>query len=50
MKEHTEEEVIEMLNGCVCCTVRNDLIDTLQKIVRNSSVMKKGGMLKRTID
>ena len=43
VKEHTEEEVIEMLNGCVCCTVRNDLIDTLNKIVRNSSVMKKGG-------
>ena len=22
MKEKTEDEVIEMLNGCVCCTVR----------------------------
>eukprot|EP00619_Florenciella_sp_RCC1007_P014144 CAMPEP_0205910272 /NCGR_PEP_ID=MMETSP1325-20131115/4342_1 /ASSEMBLY_ACC=CAM_ASM_000708 /TAXON_ID=236786 /ORGANISM="Florenciella sp., Strain RCC1007" /LENGTH=430 /DNA_ID=CAMNT_0053276615 /DNA_START=73 /DNA_END=1365 /DNA_ORIENTATION=+ len=43
VKEHTEEEVIEMLNGCVCCTVRDDLIVTLKKLVSNSSVMKPGG-------
>merc|ERR1712072_1410446 len=24
-----EEEIIEMLNGCVCCTVRQDLIAVL---------------------
>eukprot|EP00619_Florenciella_sp_RCC1007_P006125 CAMPEP_0205928506 /NCGR_PEP_ID=MMETSP1325-20131115/24756_1 /ASSEMBLY_ACC=CAM_ASM_000708 /TAXON_ID=236786 /ORGANISM="Florenciella sp., Strain RCC1007" /LENGTH=463 /DNA_ID=CAMNT_0053297561 /DNA_START=59 /DNA_END=1450 /DNA_ORIENTATION=+ len=33
MKEHTEDEVIETLNGCICCTVRNDLIQTLQGLV-----------------
>mmetsp|Transcript_102154 Transcript_102154/g.292402 ORF Transcript_102154/g.292402 Transcript_102154/m.292402 type:complete len:491 (-) Transcript_102154:232-1704(-) len=33
MKEHTEDEIIETLNGCICCTVRNDLIQTLQNLV-----------------
>ena len=32
MKEHTEDEVVEMINGCICCTVRSDLIKTLQKL------------------
>ena len=27
-----EEEIIEMLNGCVCCTVRQDLIAVLKKL------------------
>ncbi|MGM9985695.1 MAG: CobW family GTP-binding protein [Bacillaceae bacterium] len=28
----TDEDVIEMTNGCVCCTFREDLIITLQKL------------------
>lgn len=32
VKEHTEDDVIEMLNGCVCCTVRQDLIGVLNKL------------------
>jgi G3E family GTPase len=28
----TDEEIIEMMNGCICCTVRDDLIKTLQKL------------------
>merc|ERR1719362_1130629 len=27
-----EEEIIEMMNGCVCCTVRQDLISVLKKL------------------
>jgi G3E family GTPase len=27
------EEIIEMLNGCICCTVRGDLIATMKKLI-----------------
>ena len=35
-----EENVIEMNNGCICCTVRGDLIAGLKKIMKRS--MKSG--------
>jgi len=30
----SEEEIYEMNNGCICCTVRGDLIGVLQKLLR----------------
>merc|ERR1719476_1197941 len=30
----TEEEIFEMNNGCVCCTVRGDLIRILERLGR----------------
>ena len=33
--KQTEEEVIEMMNGCICCTVRKDLIDTVKNLMIN---------------
>lgn len=34
MKERTEDEIIEMLNGCICCTVREDLIKVLKRLAQ----------------
>lgn len=28
----SEEEILEVLNGCVCCTVRKDLVDVLRRL------------------
>ncbi len=33
-KFETEEEIFEMNNGCICCTVRGDLIRVLNKILK----------------
>mmetsp|Transcript_21372 Transcript_21372/g.40218 ORF Transcript_21372/g.40218 Transcript_21372/m.40218 type:complete len:468 (-) Transcript_21372:129-1532(-) len=32
----TQENIIEMNNGCICCTVRGDLIAGLKKMMKNS--------------
>lgn len=36
-KYETEEEIFEMNNGCICCTVRGDLIRILSKILRRKT-------------
>jgi len=30
----TEDEVVEMNNGCICCTVRSDLIQAIDRILK----------------
>jgi G3E family GTPase len=30
----TDEEIYEMNNGCVCCTVRGDLIEVIERLLR----------------
>ena len=30
----TDEEIYEMNNGCICCTVRGDLIEVIEKLLR----------------
>ena len=37
-KYQTEEEIFEMNNGCICCTVRGDLIRILGKILRKKKI------------
>jgi len=33
MKEESTEEIIEMVNGCICCNVRGDLIPVVKKLL-----------------
>eukprot|EP00534_Pseudo-nitzschia_fraudulenta_P004311 CAMPEP_0201120504 /NCGR_PEP_ID=MMETSP0850-20130426/4560_1 /ASSEMBLY_ACC=CAM_ASM_000622 /TAXON_ID=183588 /ORGANISM="Pseudo-nitzschia fraudulenta, Strain WWA7" /LENGTH=435 /DNA_ID=CAMNT_0047386677 /DNA_START=463 /DNA_END=1770 /DNA_ORIENTATION=+ len=32
LSEKADEEVIEVMNGCICCTVRGDLVNALKKL------------------
>ena len=34
LSENVEEEVIEVMNGCLCCTVRGDLVEALKKLYK----------------
>ena len=38
-----DEEVFEMNNGCVCCTVRGDLIRIVNGLMRRQTASGKGG-------
>ena len=37
----TTEDIFEMNNGCICCTVRGDLIAGLKKLIKSSTKNNK---------
>eukprot|EP00310_Coccolithus_braarudii_P023490 CAMPEP_0183338848 /NCGR_PEP_ID=MMETSP0164_2-20130417/5993_1 /TAXON_ID=221442 /ORGANISM="Coccolithus pelagicus ssp braarudi, Strain PLY182g" /LENGTH=412 /DNA_ID=CAMNT_0025508761 /DNA_START=37 /DNA_END=1275 /DNA_ORIENTATION=- len=49
-KMQADEEIIEMMNGCICCTVRQDLIVVLNKLSKRikSGKLKLDGILIET--
>jgi len=51
LKQESEEQIIEMMNGCVCCTVRSDLGVVLKKLAtRRSEAKEEGGASKQYFD
>lgn len=46
--ENSSEEIIELMNGCVCCTVRKDLIEIIKKLLKMKG--KKGKNHKKPFD
>ena len=34
--ENQKDEIVEMSNGCVCCTVRKDLVQGIQRLLKRS--------------
>merc|ERR1712137_428487 len=49
-KMQADEEIIEMMNGCICCTVRQDLIVVLKKLHKRvaSGKLKLDGIVIET--
>jgi G3E family GTPase len=45
-----DEEIIEMMNGCICCTVRQDLILVLEKLCKriNAGTLHLDGIIIET--
>jgi len=37
LSENVEDEIIEVMNGCICCTVRRDLVTALKKLYKQVS-------------
>jgi G3E family GTPase len=46
LSENADEEVIEVMNGCICCTVRGDLVEALKKLYKR--VEKFNGIIIET--
>ena len=46
LKENIDEEVIEVMNGCICCTVRGDLVEALKRL--HTKIAKFDGVIIET--
>ena len=49
-KFNSDEEIVEVLNGCICCSVRQDLVVILQKLASRSAAgeLKLDGIIIET--
>jgi len=47
-REHSEEIVVEVKNGCICCTVRGDLVESLSKIYEKTKGKLDGVIIETT--
>jgi len=47
-REHSDEVVVEVKNGCICCTVRGDLVVSLEKIWERTNGKIDGVIIETT--
>jgi len=47
-REHSEEIVVEVKNGCICCTVRGDLVESLSTIYKKTKGKLDGVIIETT--
>jgi len=47
-REHAEEIVVEVKNGCICCTVRGDLVESMKNIWEKTQGKLDGVIIETT--
>lgn len=47
-REHSDEVVVEVKNGCICCTVRGDLVESLNNIYKRTKGQLDGVIIETT--
>jgi G3E family GTPase len=45
--QHTEENLVLLANGCICCTIRSDLVSAFEQLTRDPRV--RSGQIERVV-
>lgn len=48
IKQTSEEQIVEMMNGCICCTVRSDLVVVLKRLAAKRKTFGFTGVIIET--